>query len=44
MEFEGFPLDGSILKEMGETFKENLAKISKEIYDLAGREFNISSP
>lgn len=44
MELEGFPLHKDDLYSMGETFKEKLDSISKEIYSLAGMEFNISSP
>ncbi len=44
MEIEGFPLDVKVLDEMGDEWKENLKVLEKEIYDLAGQEFNISSP
>ncbi len=44
MELEGFPLDGNVLQTMGETFKHKLSVICTEIYNVAGEEFNISSP
>ena len=44
MEIEGFPLDVDKLEEFGETFKQQLDLIKKEIYSLAGEEFNIDSP
>ena len=44
MEIEGFPLDVAVLEKMGETFKQNLDALSKEIYDMAGEEFNLASP
>lgn len=44
MEIEGFPLDVKVLDELGESFKKNLDALSKEIYDMAGEEFNIASP
>lgn len=44
MEIEGFPLDVNKLEEFGESFKQQLDVIKKEIYELAGEEFNIDSP
>ena len=44
MEKEGFPLDKNVLNEYGKIFKQKLEDISKEIYELAGTTFNISSP
>lgn len=44
MEIEGFPLDANTLDEIGDEFKEKLKFITTKIYDLAGTEFNISSP
>ena len=44
MEIEGFPLDKNKLEEIGSTFREKLEKSAKEIYELAGEEFNIASP
>ncbi len=44
MEIEGFPLDKNILDEYGKIYKEKLIEISKDIYELAGTTFNLSSP
>lgn len=44
MEIEGFPLDIKKLEEIGSTFRTKLEQSAKEIYELAGEEFNISSP
>lgn len=44
MEIEGFPLDAKKLDEFGDVYKEKLDTLSKEIYDMAGEEFNIASP
>ena len=44
MELEGFPLDANKLEELGEIFKQQLEGYRKEIYALAGEEFNIDSP
>ena len=44
MEIEGFPLDDTKLDEFGDVYKEKLDVLSKEIYDMAGEEFNIASP
>ncbi len=44
MEIEGFPLDADKLDEFGNVYKEKLDVLSKEIYDMAGEEFNIASP
>ena len=44
MEIEGFPLDADKLDEFGDVYKEKLDVLSKEIYDMAGEEFNIASP
>ena len=44
MEIEGFPIDVEILEKMGETFKIQLNNLSKEIFALAGEEFNVDSP
>lgn len=43
MEIEGFPLDTKVLDEFGQVYKDKLVEIEKEIYDLAGEPFNISS-
>ena len=44
MEIEGFPLDVNTLEEFGASFKEELSKSEKKIYELAGEMFNIDSP
>ncbi|NMM64419.1 DNA polymerase I [Clostridium sp. P21] len=44
MEYEGFKVDRSKLEELGEKFKIEIDKLQKDIYDLAGEEFNINSP
>ncbi len=44
MELNGIKTDKNELIEMGKEIKDNISLISKDIYDLAGVEFNISSP
>ena len=44
MEIEGIKVDKSILNKMKEEMKGKIEILTKEIYDLAGEEFNISSP
>ncbi len=44
MEREGFALDPSVLRDMNVRFTAEIETLSKEIYDLAGEEFNILSP
>lgn len=44
MEFTGIRVDPDELKELGEEFRERLAGLEKDIYEMAGREFNIGSP
>ena len=44
MEIEGINLDINFLKKLSEKTSKELNDISKNIYDLAGEEFNISSP
>lgn len=44
MEFNGFKVDLEVLNQLGEEFQEEIDKLTKEIYDLAGEEFNINSP
>ena len=44
MEIEGFPLDAKKLDEFGNEFKKKENELKKEIYQLAGEEFNIASP
>lgn len=44
MEYEGVSIDEQALKEISSDLKERIAAEEKTIYDMAGREFNISSP
>lgn len=44
MEIEGFPVSKDVLEELSSGFKNKIDEITKEIYELAGYEFNISSP
>lgn len=44
MELEGIRVDVSVLKEIGEFLKKEIAKTQEEIYTLAGEAFNIHSP
>ena len=44
MEYDGVVVDKDILNEMGNEIKIKLEILSKEIYNLAGTSFNISSP
>ena len=44
MEIEGINLDINFLKKLSEKTSKELNDISKNIYGLAGEEFNISSP
>lgn len=44
MEFTGVKIDSNTLKEMGENIKIKIEEITKEIHEIAGENFNISSP
>ena len=44
MEFTGVKVDTNVLREMGEEIKIKLELLTKDIYNQAGCEFNISSP
>ena len=44
MEIEGFPLDKKKLDEFGDVYKEKEIALSKEIFEMAGEEFNLASP
>ena len=44
MEFTGVEVDKQVLKDMGEDIKIKLELLTKDIYNNAGCEFNISSP
>lgn len=41
---KGILVDVEYLKQLGKTYKSELAKEEKKIYELAGGEFNVSSP
>ncbi len=43
MEIEGFPIDLDTLKKINVDYTEKLSTLSKEIFELAGKEFNINS-
>ena len=44
LESSGIKVDASHLKKLSARFEKKLKKIEKDIYVLAGREFNIASP
>jgi len=44
MEFNGIKVDDSYLKKLSKKFEDKIRKIEKEIYSIAGKEFNIGSP
>jgi len=44
MEYTGITVNKDTLKSMGKDIKSQVDILSKEIYELAGHEFNISSP
>lgn len=44
MEIEGIKVDISVLDKMGEKLLDRLNVLEKEIYEIAGLEFNIQSP
>ena len=44
MEYTGINVSADYLRSMGEEIKEKLSILEKEIYELAGCEFNIMSP
>ena len=44
LEFNGIKVDASYLKKLSTKFETKLRKMEKNIYSLAGREFNIGSP
>lgn len=44
MEYEGVTIDEEALKWMSDALKSDSHKVQKEIYQLAGTEFNIASP
>ena len=44
MEYEGVAIDKEALNELSEDLKIRIAETEKIIYEMAGKEFNISSP
>lgn len=44
MEFTGIRVDKAVLKEMNGEIDKRIKEISEKVYELAGVEFNISSP
>jgi len=44
LEFNGIKVDDIYLKKLSKNFEEKLKRIEKEIYSIAGKEFNIGSP
>ena len=44
MEYTGVKVDNKTLEKMGKNIKDKIEEITKEIYDITGIEFNISSP
>ena len=44
MEYNGIYVNRQVLVDMGKEINESILKISNEIYELAGCDFNISSP
>ncbi len=44
MEITGFKVDKDMLEQLGEEFSAELSSLTREIYALAGEEFNINSP
>lgn len=43
MEYDGFKIDKEELERLGREYDEEIKSLTKEIYDLAGGEFNINS-
>ena len=44
MEIEGFPVSRKVLEDLSNDFKKKIEEITNKIYELAGYEFNLSSP
>jgi len=44
LEYNGIKIDTQLLARLSEKYGELLIRLEREIYDLAGREFNIGSP
>lgn len=43
MEFNGFKVNLDVLRQLGEEYEEQINKLTEDIYNLAGMEFNINS-
>lgn len=44
MELEGINVDKSILNDLSEGLTKDIAQLEKEVFEIAGEEFNIGSP
>lgn len=44
MEIAGIAVEASVLEEIGDANEKIIAELTREIYELAGEEFNINSP
>ena len=44
MEFEGVTLDDDVLSKMSDDLRIESERVQKEIFELAGQEFNVNSP
>jgi DNA polymerase I len=44
LEFNGIKVDDLYLKKLSEKFLQKIKKMEKEVYKIAGKEFNIASP
>ena len=44
LEFNGIKVDAAHLKKLSTSFEKKLKKIEKDIFSIAGKEFNIGSP
>jgi len=44
MEFNGIKVDDQYLKKLSKQFEDKLKKKEKEVYKIAGKDFNIASP
>ncbi|HEY9009149.1 MAG TPA: DNA polymerase I [Ohtaekwangia sp.] len=44
MEYEGVKIDTSALSKMSDELRHELERVQREVYELAGTEFNIGSP
>src|SRR5699024_2675331 len=44
MEYTGVLVDVERIREMGDDLKQRLSDLEREIYNLAGEEFNLNSP